>query len=159
MLLVSGILGLVYSLLFLMWTLLPFATGIMMSISHLSEKGVSGDTLAFVVMVSGIPTLQVLGFVACCALSVLVIWGGMRYQRFRSKGLVFLALAASTALPVLGFLANSASSFNCGTLGAGLIGCLLGNVVTVPLFLIGLIATIWGVVDITGPNGDRFDFE
>lgn len=159
MLVASGVLGLVYSLLFLIWTLMPFGTGALVIVADISEKGFRGETLKLALLFLGIPTLQLLGFVLACALGVLTIWGGMKYNRFESKGLVFLALASSTALPVLGLLANSASSLNCGTLGAGFFGCLVGNIGTLPIFLVGLIATIWGVVDITGPRGDRFERE
>lgn len=157
MLMVSGIVGLVYSVIYLAWTFMPVAFGIFGVVAQINDKGFSGDTVGVGLVYLVIPILQVLGYALCTALAAIALWGGLKFQRFESKGLVFVALASSTAVPVLGLVNTNASALNCSSWGACGMGCLLGNVGTLPVLIVGLIATIWGIVALTGPMGDRFE--
>lgn len=157
MLMVAGFVGLVYSVIYLAWTFMPVAWGIFGVFAQINDKGLSGDTIGATVLWLAIPGLQLIGYVACVALSALTLWGGMRFQRFESKGLVWLAVVASTAVPVLGLLTTNASALNCSSWGACGMGCIMGNIGTLPVLILGLIGTIWGIVALTGPLGDRFE--
>lgn len=157
LLIVSGVLGTLYSVLCFVWTLLPVGSAAIVVIAEIDKNGFSGDVLKTALIFFAVPVIQLACFALCLVLAGLTIWGGMKFNRFESKGLVFLALAASTAVPVIGIVGNSASSVSCGTCGVGLLGCMAGNALTIPVLIIGLIATIWGVVEITGPRGDLFD--
>ena len=159
LLITSGVLGLIYSLLCFVWTVPPVGWAAVVVYADIDKKGLSSDTIGMALMFMSVPVVQLACFALCTVLSVVALWGGLKYNRFESKGLVFLGLAASTAVPVIGVVGNMASTVNCGTCGAGFFGCLAGNAITMPVLIIGLIATVWGVVDLTGPRGDRFDAE
>lgn len=157
MLMVSGIVGLAYSVIYLAWTFMPVAFGIFGVFANVNERGFSNDTIGAGLVYLLIPMLQLLGYALCTGLAAVALWGGLKFQRFQSKGLVFVALAASTAVPILGLVNTNASALNCSSWGTCGMGCLLGNVGTLPVLIIGLIATIWGIVALTGPMGDRFE--
>jgi hypothetical protein len=157
---VSGVLGLLYSLAYFAWTLIPLAWGTFGVIAILEDKGVGNDLAGAMVMFFATPALQCAAYAVCVVTGVITLFAGVRFNQHRSLGLVWLGVLCSTATPVLGVFATSASMLNCGSLGAGLLGCLFGNVGTVPLLVIGLIASVWGIAVLSDPTyAARFDAE
>ena len=129
----------------------------MVVIAEISEDGVQSETPGMVALFLTFPLIQCVGYSLCIGFSALTILGGIRFNQFRSKGIVFLGIASSAATPILGGITTTASSLSCGLVGFGLIGCAVGNLGTIPLLIIGVFACILGIVHITGPLGDRFD--
>lgn len=153
LLIVSGVIGLLYSLFYTLWTGWPLMVGVMMVVSAFSDKG-AGDAAVMGLVTLSMPLIQIALFVACVLSSVLTLFAGVRFLQFRSKGLVWLGLICSVLTPLVGAAANGASMLNCGTCGAGVFGCMLGNVGTAPVFVIGLVAMIVGAVMIMNPEYD-----
>lgn len=158
-LIISGVLGLLYALLYFMWTLVPLAWGMFGSFAIITDsKSNAGDAVGATLMFLTFPALQCAVYAVCVITGLITLVGGVRFNQFRSRGLVWLAVLSSTATPVLGLFATSASALNCGSAGVGLFGCLFGNVGTIPILVVGLVATVWGIVAMSSDEiAARFD--
>jgi len=157
MLIVSGVFGLLYALGYFLWTLMPLGWGVLAVGVNISEKGITGETLSGALLFLSMPLIQAVLFFITVLTAIVTMFAGVRFNQWRSKGLVWLGLVCSLATPVIGALANSASALNCGSLGVGIFGCLVGNVGTIPIFIVGLIASVWGLVVLSGDKAHHFD--
>ncbi|MEZ4322154.1 MAG: hypothetical protein R3F61_32075 [Myxococcota bacterium] len=156
-LIVSGVLGLLYALVYFVWTLMPVFWGVLAVVANISEKGFSSETIEAALLFLSMPLVQAVLFAITVVTALITLFAGVRFNQWRSKGLVWLGLLCSTLTPILGAVGNSASMLNCGTVGVGLFGCLLGNAGTIPVFVIGLVASVWGIVVLSGDAGAHFD--
>jgi hypothetical protein len=152
-LLASGIVHLLYSVTYACWTLLP----ILWSASVYFSAWLNGEGLDVVItgliMTMIVPLVQLFCFVLACLASAVVIWGGVRLNQYRSKGLVWLAVLSTVAIPFLCLLVNAGSAVNLGSLGMGCItGCLLGNIPTLVTLVIGIVGAAAGIVGVTSPT-------
>ncbi len=156
-LIVSGVLGSLYALVYLAWTAIPLLWGVFAIFANISENGLSGETVSVVLLFASMPALQGLLFLVTVITGFITLFAGVRFNQWRSPGLVWLGIVCSLATPVLGAFGNGASLLNCGAAGAGLMGCLMGNVGTIPVFIVGLIASIWGAVVMSSEASENFE--
>ncbi|MCB9675536.1 MAG: hypothetical protein H6737_10495 [Alphaproteobacteria bacterium] len=157
MLIVSGVFGLIYAVGYFLWTLWPLGWGILVIVANIDKHGFSSETLTNSLLFLSMPFLQLLMFFFTVITAAITMFAGVRFRQWRSPGLVWLGIVCSLATPVVGAVANSASMFNCGTVGAGIFGCLMGNVGTIPIFVVGLVASILGAVTMFGDAANNFD--
>jgi hypothetical protein len=156
-LIVSGVLGSLYALVYLVWTLLPLLWGLLVVVANVAEDGLTGDTMSQLLVFVSMPALQSLLFLVTVITGFITLFAGIRFNQWRSPGLVWLGIVCSVATPVLGAFGNGASLLNCGTVGAGIMGCLMGNAGTIPVFIVGLIASIWGAVVMSSEASENFE--
>lgn len=148
LLVAAGTIHAVYSVIYAIWTLFPI--GLMgtaqISIFLDGTQGLLEAIFGFLLL-AGVPIVQLLGFVVTLLMGLITIAGGLRLNVYRSKGLVWLAVLCSTGAPLLALVINAGSALNIGAFGLGcLTGCLLGNIPTLVTLIVGLIASIFGVV-------------
>lgn len=153
LLMASGILAILYSILYLLWTLVPILISVVGLVGSLIDGADIGGTLGAGVMVLAVPMLQLIGFLVTCVLGALTAFGGVRLNAWRSKGVVVLAILSSVAGPLLAIFINAGSALNVGTCGMGcLTGCLLGNIPTVLLLVFGVVASILATMAVRTPE-------
>lgn len=158
-LIASGALMMLYSLIYGVWTLIPVAFGLFAGInSWVQETNTLGAALTSAILLSMVPILQLLGFCVTFVMAAITTFGGVRLNSYRSKGLVALAILASTGAPALALFINAGSALNLGSCGLGcLTGCLLGNIPTAVLLVVGLVASVFGAVTLMQPDtAERF---
>ena len=158
LLIASGALNLLYSIGYGLWTLLPILMFTFASISNVVDgTSTAGEALGGWVMINIVPLLQILGFFITGAMALLTMAAGVRFIRYRSKGLVWLGTLAAPGGPFVGLFVNAASAFNLGALGLGCItGCLLGNIPTALVFLIGVVAGILAAININSAEPNQW---
>jgi hypothetical protein len=155
-LLASGVVHLLYSAVYVLWTLVPLAWGLWVSLSAWLEGEPLSTVLGSLVMAGTVPFVQLvcLTFLA----SLVVIWGGLRLNQYRSKGLVWLAVLCTLGIPLVCMLVNAGSAMNLGSLGMGCItGCLLGNVPTLVTLFFGIVGAAAGIVGLVNQGAQNFD--
>lgn len=142
MLILTGIIDLIYSLIYAVWTSLPIALFLFAQIGIVMD-GKQGFIEAIVnfFILTMVPLIQLVGFLITAAMSAVIVLGGLRLNVYRSKGVAWLAVLCAIFLPFLAFAVNAGSALNISTLGMGCItGCLLGNIPTLLLLLLGLVS-------------------
>lgn len=157
LLMASGILGILYSLVYLVWTLIPLGITVYQLIRSIMDGADAAIVLGVSAVTLAIPLAQCLGFVVTLLMSLVTAVGGARLNAYRSKGVVVLGILTSIAVPLLALVLNAGSAMtHCG-LGC-LTGCLLGNIPTMLLLLFGLVASAGAVVALMDPvKSGRFD--
>ncbi len=140
----SGIINGIYSFLYFLWSAavigLPF-TGAVGSIMD-GSNGVVEGFIAFAIL-AAVPLLQMAGFAITGFLGLITIFGGVRLNSYRSKGVIWLGILFSTLAPIIGLFVNAGSMFNLTALGMGCItGCLLGSIPAGLLLVFGWVASI-----------------
>lgn len=157
LLIASGALNIVYSLIYLLWTFVAVGLPLIGAIGSISDgSNTPGEAAMAGLMMTAIPLLQVLGFVVTLFMGALTCFGGLRLNTYRSKGLVILAVLCSTGAPALALVINAGSALNIGTCGLGCItGCLLGNIPTALVLVFGLIASVVAAMAVSG-GAERF---
>lgn len=150
----SGLLTMLYSVVYLAWTLLGTLWPLLGSIGSVMDGSNSpGEALMALLLLIAVPGLQLVGFAATLLMGAVTAFGGFRLDGYRSRGLVWLAILASTGAPLLALLVNAGSALNLGACGLGcLTGCLLGNIPTVFLLLIGVIASGFAAYHVSQPE-------
>jgi hypothetical protein len=154
----AGIVNVVYSLVYGVWTLLPIAFVVLAQLAAVSDGTQTiGGALFGSVFLSVVPLLQLVGFFVTFLMGCVTVLGGLRLNRYRSKGLVWLGALCAVGAPVICLLVNAGSALNLGSLGLGCVtGCLLGNIPTLFTLLIGLVAAIVAAVHMSSYIA-RFD--
>lgn len=153
LLVISGVLGLAYSLLYFLWTLVPLAWGSFLGVfAAFDGETNTADALLLAFLALVPPALQCAAYAVCVLTSGFTLLGGLRYLQYRSRGVVWIGSMLSTATPLLCIVATSGSALNLGLIGAGLFGCLLGNVALLPLLAVGLLATLVSAVSLGNPQ-------
>ncbi|MEZ4241840.1 MAG: hypothetical protein R3F59_37965 [Myxococcota bacterium] len=147
LLVVAGVANALYSLLYGLWTLLPLLWSGWVLLSGMIDGTDVGTTIGAFVMSATVPALQLLGFVVTFGMSCVTILGGLRLNRYRSKGVVWLGILCAVGAPVLALIVNAGSAMNIGSRGRGCsTGCLLGNIPTVILLILDFIAALLAVI-------------
>jgi hypothetical protein len=158
MLLASGLLTVIYSVIYFLWTAITPVTWFIGSIgSWLDGSNGLIDALMAFLLLAGVPLLQLLGFVVTGLMGIVTMWGGWRLNTYRSRGVVWLAVLCSTGAPGVALVVNAFSALNLGAMGMGCFtGCLFGNIPTVFLGIFGLIASVFGAMHLSS-YGYRFE--
>jgi hypothetical protein len=152
-----GVLNVLYSGAYALWTLLPIVMYAVASIGTIADGTQPvGDAILGFFLLTGVPLVQLAGFFVTFLMGCVTVLGGLRLNQWRSKGIVWLGVLCAIGAPALAMVVNAGSVLNFGALGMGCItGCLLGNIPTLFTLLLGLIAGIAGAVTVSS-SGERF---
>jgi hypothetical protein len=153
----AGVINVVYSVIYGLWTLFPLAFTAFAEINAMmgGTQG-AGESLVGFLVLGAVPLLQLVGFGVTLVMGLVSVAAGFRLNRYRSKGLVWLGALSAMATPVVCGLVNAGSMFNLGALGMGCVtGCLFGNLPTVLTFVVGMVAGILAIVTVNG-SAEKF---
>lgn len=150
----GGVIALLWSLGYFVWSLVNLLWGGAMLMGSLAAVMDSGDPMQVVFGVVSVisPIIQLLAYLITAILAVLTIVAGVRFNAFRSYGLVKLGAVACVGGPVVGLLASLTSFCNISTGLCCCVGFVLGNIPTLIVTVICLAVTIYAFVVLKRPE-------
>ena len=151
-LMVSGILNLLYAIVYTIWTAIGLVVGGMATIMYVFAALENPDNMAIAiisVLQTLSPIIQIIAYIVVFFLALITIFAGLRLRGCRSKGVVWLGALAAPGAPLLGIISSAVAL--CGGCGA-CVGFLIGNVGSIIVLVIGLVAFVMVLLALRKPE-------
>jgi len=127
----AGVLNLLFGIAYLIWTIVGLALyglqSITIAMDILNNGGGFEAIIAVVPLIA--PFFQLFVYLIVPVMAAITIFSGLRFNSFRSKGLVWFGTILVVGVPVLSLVSSLASVCNSGC-------CCIGNVPTLVLLVI-----------------------
>ncbi|MBT3221833.1 MAG: hypothetical protein HN348_22375 [Proteobacteria bacterium] len=156
LLIVSGILNLLYSLIYAIWTGISLAVSgiaaVMSAIAAFDNPDNIAGAIVYALQALS-PIIQIIAFVIVFVMALITIFAGLRLRSCRSKGIVWLGALAAPGAPLLAIISSAASLCACNCCGF-----LLGNIGSFIVLVVGLVAFVMAVMALRNPMvAEAFD--
>ena len=145
-----GAVLLIWSLVYLVISIVGLAFGGCTALMGIAEVFESGDPFLMLMGIVGAitPLINTVAYLIFVVLSIVVIVGGIRFNQFRSFGLVRMASFLTTGIPLVALLLSLISLINICAPGSCLTVCsslICANIPTIIMLLIGGGATFYAM--------------
>lgn len=148
-LLISGIVNLLWALVYLAWTALGLLwggfTAIMVAVASLDSGDASSAIVSLIYVL--LPIVQGCVYLLAIPMALVTMVAAFRLKAWRSKGLVWLGAILAVGNPVLGLISSVTSCCNSCS------GFFLGNIGTLIVTVIGGVAAVWTAVVLFSEEG------